>query len=955
MGEMHQEDFPILSFNGFVSIMTHYKNDVYDPVSCIHSARSMCHPLQHYYISSSDGAAVDLPNQEFYRSHSLDEERPNPYVTALHNGCRALELRCFEEAINPQGGEQTDLYVGNPRSKDRVTFKETLLHIHRVAFTSSHFPLILLMEISCNIPQQKRAAKLLYKLFGNAIFKPSEVHNKLLPSPLDLKNRVLIFLIHRKRDIHTAYRVNKDLERMDTAMTTTVSEGFGANNSFLSMKSSQSFDTERRKNRVGAGGAGGGRGNIIQQINESFDFVEEHVEEDYDSESEYGLDPPINSVAANNQSHSRVPRSNYLALDPEAGAAMDKNGTLDKSQMELIQKCDVIHSSLMSLCHYSRGLRIGSHPLRDMLARLADDPQAEEALVSFNLKRFTYIYMDHTTKKFGSYGGMVNAWDCGISLVSLCHEFPSLGTKINSGRFRENGNCGYILKPERYRDDAQPASAAVEETPPLMLTIHIISGKDLPFPKTLDSAPDSSPYPPVRAEQKTPTSLSRGYSVDYPIENKTADTRIVQTQTYDLNSIQETPNHTTNPTRSKGFSVMIDLNGATCDDAQNKTRSIKRHGRSPYWNEVFTFSVKETSQGQLTLRIFYNEMCTCYASIPLQNLRSGYRSVALYEENEQNNFTSTRLPLGSLFVRVRFDGIAQYHDLQALPENQQTMEPMKKTSLLRNVSSFASASPVTNRKGERKTPPRRAASASSDRRDLRRSRSEDRSHSREAKGTPHSASRGITSYESTPIITEAEEAGAGGPQGQRKSAIDFDQSAPSRARARRETKPRRKSEAAFEISEEMTSHYKTAEQDFESNFSYQEVIETENKENANKKSVKRLSQTEGGGAGERETMINPWQTAAQPASNPLMRGASSSHLTQQPSQPPQPPPPARREPEQETKEQHKEDDHLPSYNSAVNLIELREQNARSIRKFEIDSGDEMTENRSSSDPWAAPV
>jgi hypothetical protein len=953
MGEMHQEDFPVLSFNGFVSIMTHYKNDAYDPISCVHSSKSMTHPLQHYYISSSDGAAVDIPNQEYYQSICLEENRSNSYVIALQSGCRALELRCFEEAINPQG-EQTDLFVGNPRNKERVTFKETMLHIHRVAFSTTHFPLILLMEVACSVSQQKRAGKLLVKLFGNAIFTPAETQTKLLPSPLELKNRVLIFLIHRKRDIHTAYRVAaREIDRSNTAGSISTSQRgghgnghggvgiSGANDSFMSMKSNQSFDPDRKPHRP-----------IIQQISESFDYVEEDVN-DYDSESEYGLDPPVNSVSPKHRSHSKVPRSHYLALDQEA---MGKNGTLDKSQMELIQKCDVIHSSLMRLCHYSRGLRVGSHPLRDMLARLSDDPQAEESLINFNLKRFTYIYMDQNTKKFGSYGGIVNAWDCGISMVSLCHDYPSLGTKINSGKFRQNGNCGFVLKPERCREPISSSGAGVDdESPPLMLTLHIISGKDLPVPKMTETTQEFySPLPNSNGYPHSPSLIASGkksYSRQYTEQdNKSADSRIIRSETHDLNSAGGGAGGS-GRIRSKGYSVGIDLNGATCDDIQNKTRSIKRHGRSPYWNEVFTFSVKEKSQGQLTLRIFYNDSCSCYVSIPLQNLRSGYRSVALYEEIEENNFISSRLTLGTLFIRIRFDEIAQYKNLQTLPENLKMMEESKR-SHPRRLGSHIMTTPASEGKHHRRN------SNESKEREIRRSRSEGRGGSGTGGGARRTQSRSSTrgmmvSYDSTPIIQEDDHQGdQDGHSGHRQTShrasgvVDFsnttgpDLSGPSRVRSRRET--RRKSETSYEVSEEMTNHYGGGDpEEIQTSFSYHDVvIEAEKEQNAKKLSLKRLSE---------RVKHNTSPPPAQPPPPPA-RAA--------PPAPPPPPPRNQHNGQGQQGQQQEDEEHLPSYNSAVNLIELREQNARNIQKFDVDSGDEeggTDSNRPSMDPWSPPV
>jgi hypothetical protein len=126
MGEMHQGDFPVLSYNGFMNIMTHAKNDGYDPVRCVHHARDMCYPLQHYFISCSDGVDVDIPKKEV-KSNSLLEEthRPNCYANAINSGCRALELRCFEARVSPNS-ENIDVFVGHRKLTTRVTFKGLL-------------------------------------------------------------------------------------------------------------------------------------------------------------------------------------------------------------------------------------------------------------------------------------------------------------------------------------------------------------------------------------------------------------------------------------------------------------------------------------------------------------------------------------------------------------------------------------------------------------------------------------------------------------------------------------------------------------------------------------------------------------------------------------------------------------------------------------------------------------
>jgi hypothetical protein len=58
---------------------------------------------------------------------------------------------------------------------------------------------------------------------------------------------------------------------------------------------------------------------------------------------------------------------------------------------------------------------------------------------------------------------------------------------VSKGKFRENGSCGYVLKPEYLR-----SSAAM--SPPVRLTIHVISGQQLPKPGAERTGEIIDPY-----------------------------------------------------------------------------------------------------------------------------------------------------------------------------------------------------------------------------------------------------------------------------------------------------------------------------------------------------------------------------------------------------------------------------------------------------------------------------
>lgn len=68
------------------------------------------------------------------------------------------------------------------------------------------------------------------------------------------------------------------------------------------------------------------------------------------------------------------------------------------------------------------------------------------------------------------------AWAAGSQLVALNYQTPCVQMHLNHGKFRENGECGYVLKPEyMIRSASHPAKR-------VLLRVHLISGQQLPKP-----------------------------------------------------------------------------------------------------------------------------------------------------------------------------------------------------------------------------------------------------------------------------------------------------------------------------------------------------------------------------------------------------------------------------------------------------------------------------------------
>lgn len=73
----------------------------------------------------------------------------------------------------------------------------------------------------------------------------------------------------------------------------------------------------------------------------------------------------------------------------------------------------------------------------------------------------------------------VHMWNAGVQLVALNYQTGDKAMQLNQGRFLENGNSGYILRPEfMFQDD--PISvydrSSLNDVDPLKVTIRVSKG-----------------------------------------------------------------------------------------------------------------------------------------------------------------------------------------------------------------------------------------------------------------------------------------------------------------------------------------------------------------------------------------------------------------------------------------------------------------------------------------------
>eukprot|EP01106_Pelomyxa_sp_JSP_P008296 TRINITY_DN23504_c0_g1_i1.p1 TRINITY_DN23504_c0_g1~~TRINITY_DN23504_c0_g1_i1.p1 ORF type:complete len:263 (+),score=46.46 TRINITY_DN23504_c0_g1_i1:349-1137(+) len=164
-------------------------------------------------------------------------------------------------------------------------------------------------------------------------------------------------------------------------------------------------------------------------------------------------------------------------------------------------------------------------------------------------------------------------WAFGSQFVALNYQTFSDPMLLNDAKFRENGNCGYLLKPTSLLTFASPQGTPVPKTPPVTLRIFVLSARQLP-----------------KATGK-------------------------QSQVVDP-------------------FVTINIFGAPPDACEKKSKPIPNNGFNPLWNEAFQFTLASPDVDMVSLSVVdrdTNRIIAQYA-LPVSCIRQGYRVVPLLDE-----------------------------------------------------------------------------------------------------------------------------------------------------------------------------------------------------------------------------------------------------------------------------------------------------------------------------------
>ncbi|KAM9672613.1 1-phosphatidylinositol 4,5-bisphosphate phosphodiesterase zeta-1 [Trichechus inunguis] len=372
--------------------------------------QDMNHPLCDYFISTSHNTYL-ISDQLVGRSDLWG------YISALVKGCRCLEIDCWDGSQN-----EPIVYHGYTLTS-KILFKTVIQVIHKYAFMTSDYPVVLSLENHCSPAQQEVMADNLQAILGDTLLSDmlDDFPDKL-PSPEALKFKILV--------------KNKKIGTL----------------------------TETR------GRKGSNKHGLVEEFEED---VDQEDDEDATSDVFALKSSQGKKVEAEKKNQEKEVESGGLTLFKKKKMKM----ALALSDLVIYTKAEKFRSFEHSRIHqqFNENNSIGESQARK-LSKL----RAKEFI--FHTRNFITRIYPKATRTDSSNFNPQEFWNIGCQMVALNFQTPGLPMDLQNGKFLDNGGSGYILKPQFLRQSKSNfnSNEALKNSKPITLTIRLISGIQLP-------------------------------------------------------------------------------------------------------------------------------------------------------------------------------------------------------------------------------------------------------------------------------------------------------------------------------------------------------------------------------------------------------------------------------------------------------------------------------------------
>ncbi|XP_036074551.1 1-phosphatidylinositol 4,5-bisphosphate phosphodiesterase eta-1 isoform X2 [Rousettus aegyptiacus] len=528
----------VLGIEGFTNFMRSPACDVFNPLH--HEVyQDMDQPLCNYYIASSH-------NTYLTGDQLLSQSKVDMYARVLQEGCRCVEVDCWD---GPDG--EPVVHHGYTLTS-KILFRDVVETINKHAFVKNEFPVILSIENHCSVQQQRKIAQYLKGILRDKLDLSSidTGDTKQLPSPQSLKGKILV------KGKKLPYHLGDDAEEGEVSDEDSADEiedeckfKLHYNNgttehqveSFIRkkleslLKESQIRDKEDPDSFT-----------VRALLKATHEGLNAHLKQNPEVK-ESGKKSHGRSLMTNFGKHKKTTKSRPKSYSIDDEEDTQQNPGKETGQLYRLGR----RRKTMKLCRELSDLVVYTNSVAAQ--DIVDDgttgnvlsfsetrahqvvQQKSEQFMIYNQKQLTRIYPSAYRIDSSNFNPLPY-WNAGCQLVALNYQSEGRMMQLNRAKFKTNGNCGYVLKPQQmckgtfnpFTGDPLPAN------PKKQLILKVISGQQLPKP------PDSM-------------FGDRGEIIDPFVE--------------------------------------VEIIGLPVDCCKDQTRVVDDNGFNPMWEETLTFTV----------------------------------------------------------------------------------------------------------------------------------------------------------------------------------------------------------------------------------------------------------------------------------------------------------------------------------------------------------------------------
>jgi len=217
----------------------------------------------------------------------------------------------------------------------------------------------------------------------------------------------------------------------------------------------------------------------------------------------------------------------------------------------------------------------------------------KEEWIAHNQRQMSRIYPAGRRVDSSNYDP-VPSWAVGSQIVALNYQTPGAPMHCNTGLFRDNGNCGYVLKPPPLLPGGELSGGMRTSGVRQMLQLQILSAQHLPKPEGELKGEVIDPY------------------------------------------------------------VQIEVKGHSTDSFAGKTKTITDNGFNPVFGEVFRIPLAFPELAMIRFAVYDHDLANAddfiaQSAMRVQNIRTGLRRVNLFSDRGTRE---GRFEFASLLVKV---------------------------------------------------------------------------------------------------------------------------------------------------------------------------------------------------------------------------------------------------------------------------------------------------------------